>query len=230
MVIQKISRFISTGIVVALLSIFSVSSYAAATRTITFTNNTGQNANDLHIEFKQAADNKDAGAFGNINGDKTSKHDYSNGNVAAGANNTMKFETTSSRLTINRWWWTLDGKRIGEIQGEKQVAVMNIEQNNARMGDLITLGCSIFASMFEPLNIFVNWVLLSPSGMVVAEGSLPLNAPPGHEGSMQIPAGNYEEMGTYTLHYDAMSDMGVMSEGTSTVVVDDGQRPIIIEE
>ncbi|UAA38360.1 hypothetical protein KIH87_16985 [Paraneptunicella aestuarii] len=230
MLSNKILNVLSKALLVTLFCVLSGTSFAAAKRTITFTNNTGQDANDLHIEFKQAATNTDSGAFGNVQGDSTSKHDYDGGAVANGASTTLKFSTTSSRLTINRWWWTLDGQRIGSIQSEQAFASAHIEQENAKPGDLITVAISVFAKVFEALDIVVNWTLTNPQGDVIAAGSQPMHAPPGHQVDMQVWTGPVDEIGIYHLQYDAIAASGEVSIGEGDLVVDEGMRPIAVDE
>lgn len=100
--------------------IFTGMAMGGATRRFTFDNNTGQAANDLHIEFKQAVEpvpgtTGDYGPFPNVEGSGTSKLDFDGGTVADGGSAAISFKTTSSKITVKRWWWTKDGRRISRI-------------------------------------------------------------------------------------------------------------------
>lgn len=90
-----------------------------------FTNSTGQDANDLHMEFHvgclptnlPADDNgirRAGGVFVNFptNG-SPSRHDYSGGEVENGESITLQFDNATR---LKKWWWTKDGRRIGNIE------------------------------------------------------------------------------------------------------------------
>lgn len=93
----------------------------------TFTNSTGEDANDLHIHFSGGClptnikedENKIKRAGGVFTdypkGERASpaKHDYKGGTVAAGGSITLQFDNA---VKPNKWWWTKDGKRIGDIE------------------------------------------------------------------------------------------------------------------
>lgn len=95
----------------------------------TFTNTTGQAANDLHLTLSKAthpinlvADpvtgvKKVGGVFENYPSQDVSSHDYKTGGagVAAGGSVTIQF---NENTRINKWYWTFNGKRVGpEMNG-----------------------------------------------------------------------------------------------------------------
>lgn len=89
----------------------------AGTKQYTFTNNTGQPANDLHIEFNQAVTftpNPPA-PFTVSAGSGTANVDFSGGSVAAGGVVVVSFTTSGSGPTIKRGWWTLNGQSLGNL-------------------------------------------------------------------------------------------------------------------
>src|SRR5687768_6087551 len=116
----------SVLVVLAVLFLSGSDAWAASTRRITFPNNSGVAVNDLHVEFVQGVTpHPPGGPFGpfpNENNGGTSKVDFSGGVVPIGGNAAITFTSTSSRITIKRWWWTLNGNRVGAIMGEKAVA------------------------------------------------------------------------------------------------------------
>lgn len=86
---------------------------ARSKQTYTFYNNTGKDANDLHIEFNTTVDVTDSGPFQNVRGNNTGRVDLSGGAVNSGTTATIKVESPGD-LHITRWWWTLNGKGIGK--------------------------------------------------------------------------------------------------------------------
>ncbi len=91
----------------------------------TFTNSTGEAANDLHMEMQagclptniitDAAGIKRAGGiFTDFpNQGSPSHHDYKGGEVEDGGSITLQFDT---KTKPKKWWWTKDGDRIGDIE------------------------------------------------------------------------------------------------------------------
>ena len=116
--VQSSLRFL----VAAVLLSFSLASavQAKTTQTFTFTNNAGEDANDLHVETKQAAEpvagtDGKFGAFDNSKAESGNKHVFSGGDVLKEKSTKIKFESTSSKITILKWWWSKDGHRIGRV-------------------------------------------------------------------------------------------------------------------
>jgi len=74
-------------------------------------------ANDLHIEFRHDATILDKGPFRNVSGNATSNVDLSNPrqNLNQGDKVELEIGTTASRIRIEKWWWTMNGLRIGSI-------------------------------------------------------------------------------------------------------------------
>lgn len=106
-------------------------------RTIPFTVDVPA-ANDLHIEFSRAVEvvpdsvTGNAGPFRDWDGGTTNKHDYRNpkegggagdpeGTVENGDTFEMKFRSDGA-FQIDKWWWTLDGKQVGDEHGPKAKA------------------------------------------------------------------------------------------------------------
>ncbi|HEV7503606.1 MAG TPA: hypothetical protein VGS07_01715 [Thermoanaerobaculia bacterium] len=93
---------------------------ADSTQELTFTNTTNKKVNDLHVEFGQAVTPQPpAGPYGPFTGQSgggTSKVDFKGGTVAAGGSATITFTSSANQITVKRWWWTLDGRRVGAVQ------------------------------------------------------------------------------------------------------------------
>lgn len=89
----------------------------AGTQAYTFTNDTGQVANDLHIEFKHGVNwaPDPPPPFTASSGQGTSTFNASGGNVANGGGVAATFTTTGSGPTIRRGYWTHDGTNIGNL-------------------------------------------------------------------------------------------------------------------
>ncbi|WP_418790082.1 copper amine oxidase N-terminal domain-containing protein [Phosphitispora sp. TUW77] len=87
-------------------------------KTKTFTNNTGRNVNDLHIEFRQACYVDDSGPFQDFTGGGTSVINLSNPENDIPDGTDVKVSVSSDSTTginIEKWWWTKDGSRVGPI-------------------------------------------------------------------------------------------------------------------
>jgi hypothetical protein len=102
-----------------LCSFLIATSVAAAdtTQQFTFSNNTGQTVNDLHIQFNQAVEpvaevTGNYGPFTNLQGLGTDRIDFTGGTVMNGGSATIRFKSSSNRITFTKWWWTSNGERI----------------------------------------------------------------------------------------------------------------------
>jgi hypothetical protein len=96
----------------------------------TFSNDTGVAANDLHVWFNQSVTavrdhDGNYGAFGSCADNGSSSPEFDNGKVAADSNTTIRFTNTGS-MSIKRWFWTLDGERIGRIHRGNPMAVSDV--------------------------------------------------------------------------------------------------------
>ena len=123
----SLSLIIST-LFLGLFSFFSTSVEAKKIekKTVwTFTNSTGEDANDLHMELQagclptniitdDAGIRRAGGIFTDFpNQGSPSHHDYDGGTVADGESITLQFDTETKP---KKWWWTKDGERIGDIE------------------------------------------------------------------------------------------------------------------
>lgn len=84
----------------------------------TFTNSTRDDANDLHIKWRDGTYLIDElpEPFGVHTGSGGSRHDFSRGTVAVGESVSFWFGSTGNRLAIDEWYWTKDGVRVGPVQ------------------------------------------------------------------------------------------------------------------
>jgi hypothetical protein len=91
-------------------------------RTYKFPVDTDKPVNDLHIEFSGAVivgtdDEGKAGPFQDIDGNGTGKIDLSNPDAAdaleQGKTVRLVFRSAAGSITIKNWYWTKDGKQVG---------------------------------------------------------------------------------------------------------------------
>ncbi len=97
-----------------LLGIAILASFASAdTDSFTFTNNTGKDANDLHIEWSRAVTVTKCDKFKKFNDKERSNSDFSKGDVAKGdtCEVTVTYDGTDPK--VKSFYWTKDGKNIG---------------------------------------------------------------------------------------------------------------------
>ena len=115
---------IAVGLVTALIQ---PSALASSKKKFTFENKTGQNVNDLHLEFGQAVDVVDEGAFQTVNNNETGSPsledvDENDGDtpdapdaLEPGDTVKIKLKSSANKITLQSWFWTLDGQRVGNI-------------------------------------------------------------------------------------------------------------------
>lgn len=73
---------------------------------ITFENNTGEEATDLHIQFDRAVNIKAATPFDSWQGNGTNDHDYTGGRVDPGENASITISWNGTRPEIQSAQWT----------------------------------------------------------------------------------------------------------------------------
>lgn len=116
---KSVIRITFVALAVSMLAIGSAQ--AKTTKTFTFTNKSGVDANDLHVETKQAAEPKKDpttnkyGEFKDVKAESGNKKSFSNGTVKKDASMDIEFDSTSNEITIISWYWTKDGRRVGNI-------------------------------------------------------------------------------------------------------------------
>lgn len=202
----------------------------AATRRITFTNNTGQAANDLHVEFDQAVTPQPPagpwGPFPNENPVGQNNRNFSGGTVANGGTATITFQNGGTKITIKKWWWTNNGTRIGRVMGEKAVAMAYFDQDSARLAETLTVNLFALADYSQDSSFELSYSITDPDGNVASHPAIFLDIPAGtgmHQELEVSPAGL---LGTYTLSYQTTDLVsGEVQDGTSTVTVDSGSFP-----
>lgn len=142
----------------------------------TFTNNTGQATNDLHLTLSKATHpintvtdpvtgvKKVGGIYENYPSQDVSPHDYKTGGagVAAGGSVTIQF---NENTRINKWYWTFNGKRVGpEMNGNiADLAVVSVTPlPDPFRPDRATVSVGIGASLpFQnPEGIYISPVQL----------------------------------------------------------------------
>lgn len=98
-------------------------------KTFTFTNNTGQATNDLHLKLSKATRptnlvvdpvtgvKKAGGMYENYPSQDVSPHDYKTGGAGV-ANGSSVVLQMNENTRINSWYWTFNGRRVGpEMNG-----------------------------------------------------------------------------------------------------------------
>jgi hypothetical protein len=227
---MKVRSLTTTAALFALALVVLTGDAWATTRKITFKNKTGQAANDLHVEFVQASTPSPAGgpfgAFPNENGGGTTKVDFSGGAVPNNGQTSITFTSTSSRIKVKDWWWTWNGVQIGALQHEKTLAMVNFNQDFLRMGEMATVDVFAMADFGLDASLSVTYTIITPSG-VTLNLAVNLVVPAGQELNQQLVAGAVSEFGTYTVIYKTVDQATgeIVTEGSSTVVVDSGVRP-----
>lgn len=127
----------------------------ASTREITFTNNTGQAVDDLHIEFQGKVMDWDDTKPHTFNSDRhdagSNKHNFYGTSIANGGSATMTFKNTSGDIVVNRWWWTsggsnvADGQRVGELKSDNNTNNLSFSGGPATGNGMIgVFGMGIF--------------------------------------------------------------------------------------
>ena len=138
----------------------------------TFSNDTGRAANDLHIWFSQSVTavqdrpSGDYGAFGNCADNGTSSPEFDNGTVAADSTTTIRFTNTGS-MTIKKWYWTWNGRRIGKVHRGSPMAVSDVTPVDDIAVPTITMTTALASSGSArseavPESQIVNVVVASP--------------------------------------------------------------------
>jgi hypothetical protein len=227
------ARSFLPGVLAVVMAVLlsATAAWAGSTRPIKFPNNTGVAVNDLHVEFVQAVEPQPApagpyGPFGSQSGNGTTKVDFSGGVVPAGGSATITFTSTSPRIKIKRWWWTLNGKRVGAIQGEKALAMIHFDQDALRPGEIATVNLLAMADFGRDASFTVNYSITFPNGDIQPMPLVILDVAGGQEVHQQLLSGAVSDHGIYTLSFigvDLLS--GETTEGSSTLVVDGGTKP-----
>ncbi|MCW5923265.1 MAG: hypothetical protein KIS77_13040 [Saprospiraceae bacterium] len=128
----------------------------------TFPNNTGQDANDLHILLSEGTPpvniekvmgiEKVGGIFSDFPREGKSPQDYAGGTVANGSSITIQFK---EKTKVRSWYWTRDGKRIGEIQQGALVSVPDLPESAlvcSATGTGRTTGHIATLALYNPTN------------------------------------------------------------------------------
>lgn len=202
----------------------------AATRRITFQNNTGQQANDLHVEFVQAVTPQPPagpwGPFPNENPVGQNNRNFSGGTVNNGGSATILFQNAGTKITVRRWWWTRNGARIGPVMGERALAMVHFDQEDARIGETLTVNLYALADFDEPASFEVSYSITDPDGLVLSRPPFGLDIDPGTGQHQELEVLEATNPGTYTLSWESIDLVtGEVQDGTSTVEVNSGVFP-----
>ena len=107
-----IKKIITASLVASSLML-GISVFADSQASFTFTNNTGGNVDDLHIEFNTAVNVTDKGPFPDLADNNTSKPTLSGAVVAAGGTAQIQVTGQAGKTNIKKWWWTRGGVPVG---------------------------------------------------------------------------------------------------------------------
>ncbi len=199
----------------------------AADKKFPFKNDTGEEANDLHIEFDQGVtpekENGSYGAFDNYNSSPgSSSAEFDGGTVADGSTTKIRFNNTGPKITIKKWWWTKDGKRIGKIHKSMSCAAISFDQSLLRSGEILTMSAEAVGGEDTGGELLISsWVTL-PDASDVWLAPISISVSPGESCTQQLfglsSAGL--ESGEYTVHYVAEDlETGLVTDGSSSLEI-----------
>ncbi len=133
----------------------------ADVRKITFVNNTGEDADDLHIEFTRNGVIWDRNAphdFDNTrnNPPGSPKYNFWGTTIEAGDSTTLTF-TCDGEIKIKEWWWTKggnnekDGDKVGKSKKDNGGAVLIFNGGPATGNGLIRVSLGDDNAMFQTM-------------------------------------------------------------------------------
>ncbi|MBX3118733.1 MAG: hypothetical protein KF784_06680 [Fimbriimonadaceae bacterium] len=102
-------RLLQTLLGISLLAAIA----SADTDSFTFKNNTGQDANDLHIEWSRGVKVTKNDKFGKYTDTEKSRSDFSKGEVKNGDSCEVTVTYDGTDPKVKSFYWTKDGKNIG---------------------------------------------------------------------------------------------------------------------
>lgn len=216
---------------VLMLHVFDVS---AGSRKITFENKSGEVAHDLHIEFEQGVTAKEVGdtygGFDNYNSSPgSSGADFDGGTIAKDAKVKIKFESTSPKIEVKKWYWTdADHKKIGSSLDEDDVAMVTFDQSRLALGELATVEVYAIAALEEDSNYQVEYALSAPDGSYSPMPPVQVFVMAGMDSHEQLWTMPLDQVGLYSIEYTAFN-MGTGEEvgsGASSIMVDESVNPI----
>ncbi len=227
-------RILATTTCALLTTLVVAATAEAASKKLPFKNDTGQAANDLHIEFKQGVTPKlesgSYGAFDNYNSSPgSSSAEFDGGSVANGATTKIRFENGGPKITVKKWWWTKDGNRIGSIHTALAGASLSIDQTDLNIGETVTVSAEAVGDELTGGEFLVDWLVTLPDQNVLGMPPL-LLPPPGLGITCELQAmtlrTNGLMPGPYEISYFAQSlESGEITEGTSAMQLGNGCSP-----
>ena len=119
-------RYLAILLGLTLVSVIPVAPHTALQNedTFTFTNNTGGDVHDLHIDWSRAVKVKKDEPFAKTSGSGTNKTAHSKGTVKNGKTATVTVTWDGSDPKVRKWWWTdANGKRVGKVHGGNPTTV-----------------------------------------------------------------------------------------------------------
>ena len=131
---------------------------SAAARVIKFTNKTGQNVDDLHLDFRTGAtiDFTKTSPFNSERGnDKTSRHNLYGATIENGKSATVRITSNSTTIKLKKWWWTKggnalkDGKRVGEFEYDDGSGELAFSGGSATGDGLISVVIDGTSNIFQ---------------------------------------------------------------------------------
>jgi len=153
--------WIAAGLLALLLQTTIAS--AQSTDSFTFTNNTGKDVDDLHIEWTRSVDITSHAPFKKGSGSGTSRADFSKGTVKADGTCEVEVSYDGTDPKVKSWYWTIGGEKV---RTEKATDVVGLSTDTR--GGLTTMVMTTSAGKITTYLPDTLWAGAVVQGTVIA--------------------------------------------------------------